>query len=257
MTFANLSGGRDSSAMVVRWLESGQRLDYVIFCDTGFEFAEMYAYIERLDEYLQKRFGIGITRLDSREKIETWGFVQPIGRGKREGRFRGLPRRLGMDYCTREAKIRPSELFVLSRSRARFRNCVLIGYTHAEVQRGRVSNLDYAIARYPLAEWHWNERECEEFLRARGIANPLYRHFTRTGCYLCPKQSMRSLYKLFRHYPQYFAKMLEMESRASALDCVNTRFFGKPLCEIAEDFKYRQDSLISDDYAESETCFCK
>ena len=27
MHFANLSGGRDSSAMVVRWLESGQRLE--------------------------------------------------------------------------------------------------------------------------------------------------------------------------------------------------------------------------------------
>ena len=257
MTFANLSGGRDSSAMVVRWLESGEKLDFVIFCDTGFEFAEMYAYVDKLDNFLYKNYGMNITRLDSRGEIEKWAFGQRITRGERAGQFRGIPRRLGNDYCTRETKIYPSKRFVLSKSQQKFRNCVLIGYTHAEVQRGRVSNLDYAIARYPLAEWHWNERECEEFLKARGIANPLYRHFSRTGCYLCPKQSMRSLYKLFRHYPQYFQKMLEMESRASALDCVNTRFFGKPLEQIAEDFKYRQDTLFSDDYVELETCFCK
>lgn len=35
MVFANLSGGRDSSCMVVKWLESGYDIDYIIFCDTG------------------------------------------------------------------------------------------------------------------------------------------------------------------------------------------------------------------------------
>lgn len=141
MTFANLSGGRDSSAMVVRWLESGEKLDYVLFCDTGFEFDEMYDYIDKLDEYLQKRFEIAITRLDSRGEIEKWAFGQRITRGERAGQFRGLPRRLGKDYCTRETKIYPSKRFVLSKSQQKFRNCVLIGYTYAEVQRGRVSNL--------------------------------------------------------------------------------------------------------------------
>lgn len=257
MTFANLSGGRDSSAMVVKWLESGERLDYVLFCDTGFEFEEMYAYIERLDSYLHNRFGMRITRIDSSCEIERWGFRDPITRGERAGQYRGIPRRLGKDYCTREAKIKPSKKFVLSKSRERFRNTVLIGYTHAEVERGRISNLDYATARYPLHEWHWNERECEEFLKSRGIANPLYRYFSRTGCYLCPKQSMRSLFNLYKHYPHYFAKMKEWETRAKALGAVNTRFFGEDLGAIEKKFAYKQDTLFSNDYAESETCFCK
>lgn len=257
MTFANLSGGRDSSAMVVRSLERGEKLDFVLFCDTGFEFAEMYEYIDKLDNYLQKHFNISITRLDSRAVIERWGFCEPITRGERAGQFRGIPRRLGMDYCTREAKINPSKKFVLSKSTNKLRNIVLIGYTYNEVMRGRVSNLDYAIARYPLYAWGWDEQECDDFLKSRGIANPLYQRFSRTGCYLCPKQSVRSLFTLWKHYPQYFAKMKDLESRASRLNAVNTRFFAKPLVEIAEDFKYRQDTLFSDDYAESETCFCK
>lgn len=257
MTFANLSGGRDSSAMVVRSLEQGEQLDYVLFCDTGFEFAEMYAYIDKLDNYLQKRFNISITRLDSRAMIERWGFCEPITRGERKGQFRGIPRRLGMDYCTREAKINPSKKFVLSKSTNKLRNIILIGYTYSEVMRGRVSNLDYAIARYPLFTWGWDEQQCDDFLKSRGIANPLYQRFSRTGCYMCPKQSVRSLFALWKHYPQYFQEMVDMESRASRLNAVNTRFFAKPLVEIAEDFKYRQDTLFSEDYADDETCFCK
>lgn len=54
MILANLSGGRDSSAMVVKWLENGNMLDYIIFCDTGFEFPQMYEYIDKLDSYLQR-----------------------------------------------------------------------------------------------------------------------------------------------------------------------------------------------------------
>lgn len=257
MTFANLSGGRDSSAMVVRWLESGEKLDFVLFCDTGFEFAEMYDYIDKLDNYLQKRFNIAITRLDSRDVIERWGFCEPITRGERKGQFRGIPRRLGMDYCTREAKINPSKKFVLSKSREKYRNIVLIGYTHAEVARGRTSNLDYAIVRYPLYAWGWDEQQCDDFLKSRGIANPLYQRFSRTGCYLCPKQSVQSLFNLWKFYPQYFQKMIDMESRAKALDCVNQTFREKSLKEYEHDFKYRQDTLFSDEYADDETCFCK
>lgn len=76
----------------------------------------------------------------------------------------------------------------------KYRVTALIGYTYNEVENGRVSILDYAIAKYPLHEWKWNELEVSEFLRERQIMNPLYNHFKRTGCYLCPKQSKASLY---------------------------------------------------------------
>ena len=74
MIIANLSGGRDSSCMVVRYLELGNNIDYIIFCDTGFEFQEMYEYIDKLDNYLKKEFNKSITRLDSSKEIEKWAF---------------------------------------------------------------------------------------------------------------------------------------------------------------------------------------
>ena len=98
LTIANLSGGRDSTAMVIRYLELGNNIDYILFCDTGFEFPAMYEYIEKLDLYLQRNFNKSITWLNIGGKenaddkytiFEKWAFVKPIENGKRIGLKRG------------------------------------------------------------------------------------------------------------------------------------------------------------------------
>ena len=264
MIFANLSGGRDSTAMVVKWLEMGERLDYVLFCDTGFEFPQMYEYIDKIEAYLKRNFKLDLTRLDSTQEMQKWAFEYPITRGEREGRLRGLPMRVQRDYCTRQTKIIPSREFIKSKSPQRFKNSVLIGYTADEVARGRVSNLDYATARYPLAEWGWNEKEVSEFLKARGIMNPLYEKFERTGCFLCPKQNLRAFETLFKHYPQQWEFMKEWENKARRLNCVNQQWHDKfTLDELETRFKQNAAGLFDECELENErfslmeTCFCK
>lgn len=42
----SISGGQDSTAMTVRMLELGMPVDYIIFCETGNEFDQMYEYID-------------------------------------------------------------------------------------------------------------------------------------------------------------------------------------------------------------------
>ena len=49
---ASLSGGKDSTAMVLRLVEEGWPLDFVMFCDTGLEFPQMYVHVERLEKAL-------------------------------------------------------------------------------------------------------------------------------------------------------------------------------------------------------------
>ncbi len=257
MTSANLSGGRDSAAMVVRWLELGNELDYIIFCDTGYEFPQMYSYIDKLDSYLQHNFNKSITRIDSSSEMEKWAFEYPITKGERKGQYRGIPMRIAKDYCTRETKINPTRKFLSSRCANKYKLTALIGYTHAEVENGRVSNLDYAIARYPLHEWGWNEREVSEFLKQRQIMNPLYNHFNRTGCYFCPKQSKASLYQLFLHYPKQWQVMKEWEAKAQEKKCVNTMFKGKPITQYEKEFKQKGGELFTElEFSEFDTCFC-
>ncbi len=172
LTIANLSGGRDSTAMVIRYLELGNNIDYILFCDTGYEFKEMYEYIEKLDLYLQRNFNKQITWLNKGGKenaddeytiMEKWAFIKPIEIGKRLGLKRGIPMQMGKDYCTRETKINPTRKFVKDICKNKFRVTALIGYTYNEVENGRVSNLDYVITKYPLHEWKWNENEFSEY----------------------------------------------------------------------------------------------
>ena len=262
MIIANLSGGRDSSCMVVRYLELGNNIDYIIFCDTGYEFEEMYEYIDKLNSYLKKEFNKEITILDSTTKIEEYAFIKPISKGLYQGRLRGLPVTLRKDYCTRETKVYPSKKFVTAKSPNKYKNIALIGYTYNEVERGRVSNLDYAIARYPLHESKMNELEVDNFLKQRGIHNPLYNHFKRTGCFFCPKQSKKSLYTLYTKYPHYLKIMKEWEQRAKELNCVNkTWLINKSLDEFEKEIKaaYTLDitPLFKDEYiTENDSCFC-
>ena len=268
LTIANLSGGRDSTAMVIRYLELGNDIDYILFCDTGFEFKEMYKYIEKLDKYLQRNFNKSITWLNKGGKenaddeytiFEKWAYIKPIEIGERQGLKRGIPRLVGKDYCTRETKIKPTMKFVKDICKDKFRVTALIGYTYNEVENGRVSNLDYAIAKYPLHEWQWNEKEVSEFLRERQIMNPLYNHFQRTGCFFCPKQSKASLYHLYKHYPKEWQIMKEWELKAKGLDCVNARFKSKALSEYEKEFEResKQGLLFNEvEFSQYETCFC-
>jgi len=47
----SLSGGKDSTAMLLRMLEENMPIDLILFCDTGLEFEAMYKHIDKLEKY--------------------------------------------------------------------------------------------------------------------------------------------------------------------------------------------------------------
>lgn len=46
----SFSGGKDSTAMLLRMLEEGMPVDIILFCDTGLEFPDMYRHIEKVEK---------------------------------------------------------------------------------------------------------------------------------------------------------------------------------------------------------------
>lgn len=50
----SLSGGKDSTAMLLRMLEEGMPVDTIIFCDTGLEFDGLYRHIDKLEQYINR-----------------------------------------------------------------------------------------------------------------------------------------------------------------------------------------------------------
>ena len=59
----SLSGGRDSTFMLLRMIEKDMQIDAVLFADTGMEFPELYEHLQKLDEHLFRERGIHITTL--------------------------------------------------------------------------------------------------------------------------------------------------------------------------------------------------
>ena len=50
MNIVSFSGGKDSSAMLLRMVELNYDIDYVIFADTILEFPEMYEWIDKIEQ---------------------------------------------------------------------------------------------------------------------------------------------------------------------------------------------------------------
>lgn len=61
----SLSGGKDSTAMLLLMIERGMPIDMVLSADTGMEFPEMYAHLAKLDEHLYRERGIKQSDLTS------------------------------------------------------------------------------------------------------------------------------------------------------------------------------------------------
>ena len=44
----SFSGGKDSTAMLLRMVEENMQIDDIVFCDTGKEFPQMYEHIKKV-----------------------------------------------------------------------------------------------------------------------------------------------------------------------------------------------------------------
>ena len=73
----SLSGGKDSSAMLLLMIERGMPINMVLSADTGMEFPEMYEHLAKLDEHLFRERGIHITTLRHPKGFEYLMFDEP------------------------------------------------------------------------------------------------------------------------------------------------------------------------------------
>ena len=61
----SLSGGKDSTAMLLLMIEQDMPIDVVLNADTGMEFPEMYRHWDRVEQYLYRERGLHLTILPS------------------------------------------------------------------------------------------------------------------------------------------------------------------------------------------------
>lgn len=254
---ASWSGGKDSTFMIDEILRKNMPLDEIIFCDTGYEFKIMYEYINMVEAYWKSKYpNLIITKLNygvGKDIWKTWA-EGDFTKGSKIGSKRGFPDHLGMSWCTRELKINPSQKHV----KAKYKHMNVkfyVGIAVDEPSRVREGN-----ELYPMVDWNITEKQAAEILLERGLHNPLYNTFHRTGCFLCPKQSLTSLYKLWKVYPEEWQTIVDMQKRYAELNCAFSLFKGKTIEELIEKFEKYEKEGKSITYLEEEQpigCMCK
>jgi 3'-phosphoadenosine 5'-phosphosulfate sulfotransferase (PAPS reductase)/FAD synthetase len=206
----NFSGGKDSTAMLVRAIEEGWQVDRIHFADVGeeAEFEEMYEFVDKVERFI----GMPITRV----KSDKWTFDSifysyPV-RGKKMDVIRGFPPTVGPICRYRDwLKIQPLQKAERDCGTG---NVIYIGIAVDESfrsERAQYINQKNSY-RFPLIEWNMTEADCTRYCRDRGLLNPLYDKFRRLGCWQCPKQSLQSFRALYRFYPQKWEKLREYQS---------------------------------------------
>ncbi len=198
----SLSGGKDSTAMLLRMLEEEMPVDIILFCDTGLEFEAMYRHIDKLERYI----GRPITRLKSGKSFE-YLFFDHMTRRKnpelegRHGYSWAGPRNR---WCTAMLKTRIIDRYLREISKE-YNIVQCIGIAADEPHR-------IHEFRYPLVEWGMTEADCLTYCKERGFDwDGLYDIFHRVSCWCCPLQSLEELRKLRRHFPELWERLRYMD----------------------------------------------
>lgn len=175
---------------------------YVLIRIRGGELPEMYAYIDKIEKHIGRK----IKRISSQEWTYESHFYRKKKRGKYPGQIYGFPFAvLGNGWCNDRLKLKP---FADYKRSIEGEYTIYLGIAADEPKRlARMG----ANERSLLAEWGWTEQDCLNYLKEKGLENPLYKKFSRTGCWFCPKQNLKSLKIIRNDYPDLWEQLLKLD----------------------------------------------
>ena len=204
----SFSGGKDSTAMLLRMIEEGMRVDLILYCDTGLEFPEMEEHIRKVEEYIGRK----ITVIKSEKDFMYWATEH-----KRVIRSDKIPGAKPGDimtgyawpavksrWCTRELKTDTIADYLRGLKKD-YDLVQYVGIASDEPQREREHN-------YPLIKWGMTEADCLKYCYDRGFTwGGLYDIWDRVSCWCCPLQGLEDLRKLRKYRPELWERLREMD----------------------------------------------
>ena len=211
---ASFSGGKDSTAMVLRMIELGEHIDEVVCCDTYKEFPAMYRHIDKVKKVIEGA-GIKFTMLRSERSFDYLMFDHEVKRKNQE--LGGL---LGYSWagsrsrwCTSKLKVDVINRY-FNKLNGTHNIIHVVGIAADEKYRLERNNNQSSNFRHPLVEWDWDEATCLKYCYAKGYDwEGLYEIFSRVSCWCCPLQSIPELRKLRKHFPDLWEELRDMDRR--------------------------------------------
>lgn len=261
---ATISGGKDSVTMCDLLLKNGYPVDYIVFSDTLLEFPLMYEYLKKLKKYFKERYNKEIITTEPNKTFEDWCFGKIKGEdAKLKGWVRGIPlKSSGICYWRRESKIYAFERLIKRKGIKKYKTYV--GYTLDEKNR---LNKEDNTKLFPLVDiFMMREEDCKAYLINQEMENPLYKFFSRTGCFMCPFQSDLTWYQIWRNFPKQWEWCKQIENKLQDMQDKGEKILNKhwfvnhqSIADMEQKFKQKdmQGSLFDFSDEPLKDCFCK
>lgn len=209
----SFSGGKDSTAMLLRMMELKYPIDEVINVDTGLEFPLMYEHINKIREIVEKA-GIKFTVIKADKSFEWYLLEFPYHSKKKNVTYKGYGWTRGRArWCTAFLKILPVRKYF----KENFKDEKLVQYigiaSDEQYRLERKSNQS-GNHRHPLVDWGWKESDALKYCYDRGFDwGGLYEHFSRVSCWCCPLQPLSELRTLYIHFPHLWENLKNLEAQ--------------------------------------------
>jgi 3'-phosphoadenosine 5'-phosphosulfate sulfotransferase (PAPS reductase)/FAD synthetase len=210
---ANISGGKDSTAMALFFIENNLDFD-PIFCDTGWEHEETYAYLDYLETVVLKK---PIKRLRNEKYFtsENGGYQELV----RKNIF--FPSNV-IRSCTLELKVDP-QLDYMDEVRASTKKKPIsaVGIRKEESQARSVlsefEEKDESTIWRPLINFTF-QQVVDIHKRHNVTPNPLYtRGFSRVGCFPCIFARKGEIKHAYQEKPERFDTIRNLEKEVKEL----------------------------------------
>lgn len=242
----SLSGGKDSTAVLLKLLDYNVWIDEVVYVDVGKEMYQMIDHINRLEDLVVSK-NIKFTRLKPEKSFDYWLGEHIKTRGKNKGKVGyGWPD-WGNRWCTSQLKIQTLKRYYRDVIEQEHKSVEFIGFAADEMDRTK-KNKDNRLKEYPLINFNMTEKEALKYCYSQGFDwGGLYEKFGRVSCYLCPLSRLSELKFIFENYPEYWLEMKALDKKSFrdfrsdySLEELEHKF----LQEFYEDlFGYKQLSL--------------
>lgn len=192
--------------MLLEMLRRGEHIDEVVFFDTGWEFPQMLAHVERIGKIVEG-YGITFTTLYPEKSFDYWMFDYEFK--KRDG-----TKSKGRSWCGGRARWGTMEK--LKAINAYFSNepnhIQCVGIAADEVER--LVKERNGNKRFPLAEWGITEAECLQGCYSLGYDwEGLYEELDRVSCKFCRFKNLKELRNIYWKMPDVWAELREYQKR--------------------------------------------
>ena len=203
----SFSGGKDSTAMLLKMIEKDMRIDEIVYCDTGMDFPCVYRHIEKIIKQTHRNITIlkpdnsfewFLSKYEKKNKNSKYGHI--LGLGWPGFMFR---------WCTGNLKTKIFDRYIKDKNAI-----VYLGIASDEKKRleRKHHRANYYSLKYPLIDFEMTEEDCLKYSYEQGYDwEGYYKLFRRLSCWCCPLQRIGELRTLYKEFPDLWKELQRLD----------------------------------------------